>query len=415
MADAGHGLKEVRELPALLAAQLANGEEVEECAAKPATSLGDNFGSTAIALDVGIRDAAAGRRRRLHAFCKMLPDDPERREIFCVDVTFVKEMQMYTLVVPAMAQLQRDCGVPDEDLATNLVPRCYGARCNLKGTEEVDDDAAIVLEDMRLRGFGTGDKVKGLDLEHAKLILEKLAAFQALAVALRIKRPQVYEDTVLKACRDFTMGTDKEDVDTAAKFGAAIMHNVDKSPEAARHRDAVQRIIDEAKLGSGETFPEVREPYASVLHNDLWTNNILVRRDEDGRPQAAALIDFQVARLNSPFKDVLFFLFTSTQPEVTASHLDEMIEAYHASFCRCLEQVGVDTTPFTLAAAWEEVKALARSEFHHIMFMLRFINADPAMMRAHPDTFHFLPELGGDNFARRAEHVVLQFAKRGWL
>ena len=56
----------------------------------------------------------------------------------------------------------------------------------------VDEDAAILLEDMRQRGFVLGGSRKtGMDLEHARLALKKLAVFHALPIALRLTRPQV--------------------------------------------------------------------------------------------------------------------------------------------------------------------------------------------------------------------------------
>ncbi|XP_034255229.1 uncharacterized protein LOC117653563 [Thrips palmi] len=419
-------LKEVRDLQALLAAQLADGEEVEKFDAKPATALGDNYGSTMLALDIVIRkkssqagDGGDATRRHLHTFCKMLPDDPERRAIFSVEVTFFKELEMYTLAVPAMLQLQQDCGVPEEDLVSHLVPQCYGGRVSLSGLPgaAVDEDAAILLEDMRQRGFGTGNRVVGLDLEDAKLVLEKLAVLQALGVALRNKRPQVYADTVQRACRDFQMGGDgtAEFEDSAAKFAACILHNVNKSERARRHHDAVAKVCAESGLGRDEKFPDAREPFATIFHNDLWTNNMLLRRDEAGKPQQVAFIDFQMSRINSPFKDVLFFLFSSVQSEACAAHLDELVALYHASFVRTLAQCGVDTAPFSLAAAWREIDELARSELFHILTMLRWITADPATIRDNPDTFVFMLELGGEAYARKVEHTVCTFAERGWL
>lgn len=409
-------LKEVKELSGLIAAQLADGEQLEHFTSKPGTTLGENYGSTMLALDIVIRKQAGNEisRRHLLAFCKMIPDDPQKRAIFNPTVTFVKELEMYTLVLPALLQLQLDSGVPDQDLISHLAPRCYGARVSLQGDGPVDDDAVILLEDMRQRGFAPGDRKAGLGLEQVKLVLEKLAVFHALPIALRRKRPRVYEDTVLRACCDFHMGAEESPKEDMDRFRRAILVNVEKSPEAAKHIDAVAKVVNEAKIMKGEKFPPIREPFATIFHNDLWTNNILVQMDGDS-PANVAFIDFQVARINSPFKDILFFLFTSANMAVTTHHVDELFEAYMSSFRRCLSQVGVDTTPFSTEAAWAETVAVARTELFHILFMLRFLNADPAMIREDPEGFPYREDLGGESYERWAAHVVLQFARHGWL
>lgn len=412
----------VKELPALVADHLQGDEEVDGFTAKPATALGDNYGSTMLALDIAVRKRGKGQAsdkndcRHLHVFCKMIPDNPETRVIFNVDVTFIKELEMYTLALPAMLQLQIDNGVPDEDLVSHLAPRCYGCRVSLGGSA-VDSDAAILLEDMRQRGFSTGQRVAGLDFAHAKLVMEKLAVFHALPVALRRQRPQVYRDTVASACKHFFMGGEDGDAfkGDADAFVRCIQAHMRKSASASKHCDAVARICRESGLGREEKFPDVREPFASILHNDLWTNNMLFERDEGGKPTSVAFIDFQVSRINSPFKDLLFFVFSSCPADVSGEHLDELIELYVTSFRRCLEQVGVDSTPFSLSVAWEEINALARTELFHILSMLRFINADATMVRDNPETFAFMEELGGDTCTAKVEHVVLEYAKRGWL
>ncbi|KAK3932205.1 N-acetylmuramate/N-acetylglucosamine kinase [Frankliniella fusca] len=406
-------LKEVKCLSELISAQLADDEELEHFTSKPATRPGENYGSTMLALDIVVSKKAAGgetSRRHLFAFCKMLPDDPERRVIFNVGVTFVKELEMYSLVVPALQQLQLDNGVPEQDLVSHLFPRLYGGRVNLQNSGPVDDDAVILLEDMRKRGFATGDRKTGLNLEQVTLVMEKLAVFHALPVALRRRRPRVYEDTVLRACCDFRMGGDDQE-ESMPRFRQIILANVKKSA-AAKHLAAVEKAMDAAKFS--DDLPPIKEPFASILHNDLWTNNVLVQMDGDS-PVNVAFIDFQGIRVNSPFKDLAFFLFTSAKKEVTTNHLDAVLDTYLSSFRRCLSQVDVDSTPFTREAAWAELSAVARTELFHILFMLRFLNADPAMIRDDPEGFVFREDLGGESYTRWVENVVTLYVKHGWL
>ena len=224
----------------------------------------------------------------------------------------------------------------------------------------------------------------------------------------------MYEDTVKEACRDFVMNNNNQ-VDREAgdeKFRDAILANMKKCPELAPHEDAVMELC---RRWSDSTRAPLREHFSSILHNDLWTNNMLFKRDHQGAPREVAFIDFQMTRINSPFKDVVFFLFSSLQPGPRKDHFADLVETYHASFCRCLQQVGVDPAPYSLEAALEEMDAVASTEIFHILVMLRFLTADPKMIQGYPETFAFRPDLGGELYTESLKHVVLQFAELGWL
>lgn len=223
---------------------------------------------------------------------------------------------------------------------------------------------------------------------------------------------QVFENTVKLACRDFVMNNAVDRDEGDAKFRAAILANMKKNPEVARFEDAVMDLCEQ---GAGMAVPPVRQHFATILHNDLWTNNMLFKRDDSGAPREIVFVDFQMTRINSPFKDVVFFLFSSLQPALCREHFSKLIETYHASFCRCLQQVGVDPAPYSLKAVWEEMNAVASTELYHILSMLRFLTADPKMIQKYPETFAFREDLGGEVYTDRLKNVVLQFAELGWI
>lgn len=56
--------------------------------------------------------------------------------IFQPSITCVKENSFYTEIVPALFQLQRECGI-DEHKLIDVFIRCYGARITIGGSKEL--------------------------------------------------------------------------------------------------------------------------------------------------------------------------------------------------------------------------------------------------------------------------------------
>lgn len=56
--------------------------------------------------------------------------------LFQPTVTCVKENSFYTEIVPALFQLQRECGINDDNLIDMFI-QCYGARQSLGSSKNI--------------------------------------------------------------------------------------------------------------------------------------------------------------------------------------------------------------------------------------------------------------------------------------
>lgn len=56
--------------------------------------------------------------------------------IFQPSITCVKENSFYTEIIPALLELQRQCGIDDCDLIDIFV-RCYGARITIGSSKKL--------------------------------------------------------------------------------------------------------------------------------------------------------------------------------------------------------------------------------------------------------------------------------------
>ena len=70
-------------------------------------------------------------------------------------------LQMYTKVLPSMEKLMIKRG----DWRDTLWCQCYA----------VHPYDTIILEDLKYKGYVIGDRIKGLDLEHAEAAVKALA------------------------------------------------------------------------------------------------------------------------------------------------------------------------------------------------------------------------------------------------
>ena len=76
--------------------------------------------------------------------------------------------------------------------------------------------------------------------------------------------------------------------------------------------------------------------FTTLIHGDVWSNNIMVHRPEESPESAGApegkLIDFGNSYIMHPAYDVLYFLYTSTDRSFRRSHFDALLRSYFDTF-----------------------------------------------------------------------------------
>ncbi|XP_031781534.1 uncharacterized protein LOC100678411 isoform X2 [Nasonia vitripennis] len=138
---------ELRELEPLLRKSLADDElEILDYHTEPLLKLGENYGSTILKVRVEIRKND-GKEESLETVAKMLPGSDFQRMIFDSSYSFRKEAFLYGELIPSYQRLEREFGVKD---VFYPVPKLYGVRFSLKGGDEFDDDAVILMENLKV-------------------------------------------------------------------------------------------------------------------------------------------------------------------------------------------------------------------------------------------------------------------------
>ncbi|CAG9831175.1 unnamed protein product [Diabrotica balteata] len=260
----------IEKLDELISDHIGRDKKVIDSKITRLTAPGDNFGSEMLKVDLRLK-STDGKEEDLHVVAKLIPENEFARAIFNVDVSFNVEKGFYNIIVPTLQDFQRKQGITK---VIDCFPRLYGARNNLGNNgEKVDNNAALILENLKSQGFDNIDRFQGFDLATAKMILKSLAEFHAIPVAIKQRIIRLSKRTL-------------------------------------------KRIL---------LCDEFREPFATITHRDLWVNNIMVKQVENTTKEVK-IVDFQLYSYDSPAADIFFFVFSSVNFDVLRNHVDDLFK-----------------------------------------------------------------------------------------
>lgn len=162
---------------------------------------------------------------------------------------------------------------------------------------------------------------------------------------------------------------------------------------------------------------KIREPYATICHNDFWVNNAMVKY-ENNRPVGAKIIDFQILDYSSPAKDLVFFIYSSIQMPFVTDNFDELVKLYHTKLVNILKSFNCDPSPFTYELLLQEMATEAKlSEFNHILMMLHPIYSQKGTVKELSEISEadMVDSELSDQYNVKLCYVVKEFAKKNWL
>ncbi|XP_073842725.1 uncharacterized protein [Musca autumnalis] len=227
---------------------------------------------------------------------------------------FGAESGMYRDIVPEMEQMYADVGV-----SVN-----FGAKSYTLPTQQ----PYILLENLKERGFRNVNRLDGLDMDHVKSVLQKMAqwhAASAVRVATKGMYPEIYLDGMLQPKMFDIM---KGFLDASSKI---ILECVKEYSNSDTYYDEVIQIQNNLADAVFKTAEHKHDDSFKVLnHGDAWSNNIMFRYEEDtGKILDTYFVDYQMPRYASPAQDLLYFILSSAQYEIKLKDFDYFISFYH--------------------------------------------------------------------------------------
>ncbi|XP_036321631.1 uncharacterized protein LOC118735779 [Rhagoletis pomonella] len=224
---------------------------------------------------------------------------------------FPKEEITYHKILPKFEELYEQVG---KDV--KFAPNAY----------QIDRDIGvdyILLEDLRPKGYKRANRVRGLDLEHTKHVLQKMAELHA-ASACYVEHFGMYPE-------EFTVGVySKNNKELLKEFNASdtFLAQLKKWKDGQSYYEKladsdnylVDRLLQDQVYNPSE--------FNVLNHGDCWVNNILFRYNAFGEIKDTRFIDFQVGKYGSPAHDLYYFILSSTAADIKIAQFDYLVRYY---------------------------------------------------------------------------------------
>lgn len=232
---------------------------------------------------------------------------------------FPREIKIYTKIIPEFENLYKAKGK-----MIKFSPNYFQS-----------DENVVLLEDLKEKHFRNADRIKGLDLEHCKCVLIKMAELHA-ASAVYFESHGRYEEM-------FTKGVFSEDNRFYVEaFNESLYAVLRKCMESSYENGNyfVKKFCKSAKEFTNEIIEAGRVDYSefNVLnHGDCWSNNIMFKYGESKNIIETVFIDFQYCKYGTPAQDLYYFLLSSAEHDLKVDKFDFFIKVYHEKLVENLE------------------------------------------------------------------------------
>lgn len=112
--------------------------------------------------------------KELNLVAKLYPRYDYISTVFDFTIFFKKEIFFYEKIVPTLKKISRDLTKLDFD----FVPEYFGARSSADPkSKRVDENVVVLMENLKSKGYYTGDKVQGIVCNISFNIMKKISSF----------------------------------------------------------------------------------------------------------------------------------------------------------------------------------------------------------------------------------------------
>lgn len=194
--------------------------------------------------------------------CK-LPPSEKRCDVYKTYFAFEREIEMYSKVFPLFEKFQNEKRLTVEDGFYNY-PKVYFAVC-----DKINAQYVLIMDDLRQENYQMFPKGPHSNMDHITLIINVLAKFHAVSIALKDQRPEQFKqviqtDVFLEMIKHGKMGSV---VYETLDRGSRILSNEKHKRLAVYIRDNFLEILQQIEKNMGDS--------GVLTHGDLWNNNVM--------------------------------------------------------------------------------------------------------------------------------------------
>ena len=138
---------------------------------------------------------------------------------------------------------------------------------------------ALVLDDLKEKGFRMADRTVGLDMQHCLLVMKTLAQSHAASAVLHLKDPEIFrpfDDSLDTERRRKMLGT------VLRNIIESLATEVEKWPTYKdQFASKLHRAADSALDIMIKDLERKDDDFHVFIHGDLWLNNMMFRYSDD--------------------------------------------------------------------------------------------------------------------------------------
>ncbi|KAB0793312.1 hypothetical protein PPYR_12932 [Photinus pyralis] len=353
-------------------------------------------------------------KAEINLVAKLAPYQRAYRNMLPIRNIYEREVFFYEKVVPEFLKLQEK-----KALSSGLGPFIKVHLTSLEMFRE-----ALIMENMKLKGFRDRDYRIDVDYAHASLVMKEMGKLHALSFAIKDQTPDVYRYIEENLRESFFNSNSFNRMVSMVQISVEVISKDYESTHdralCLKLRTSFEKVPDFLKsLQNSRIFGR----YSAITHGDLQIRNVMFKYENPSQvdvPTEVCIIDWQTACIGSIAFDIAYFMFLCTSGSFRKLHYTNLLRDYYQSLTSLL--IGLGSDPEALipySAVLSELRQFAKLALYKMVWIasLNMIKAQDI-----PDIFNLdeeqiekhLSSVPNEAYVKKIRDIISDFVEYGY-